>query len=59
MLPEAPSQTYGGPVEVGNTLSGDFTYYPIPDHDPLSYAVLDHRKVVIDRETQRIVKVIP
>jgi len=36
-----------------------FTYYPIPDHDPLSYAVLDHRKVVVDRETHRIVKVFP
>ncbi len=59
MLPDAPSQTYGGPVMVGNALSGDFTYYPIPNHDPLSYAVLNHQKVVVDRESHRIVKVIP
>ena len=59
MLPEVPSQTYGGSVMVGNVLSGDFTYYPIPDHDPLDYAILDHHRVIVDCETRRIVKVIP
>jgi len=58
-LPDKPSQAYKGEFTLGTTLSGDFAYYPVTNHDALDYAVLDHKKVIVDRQTRRIVKVIP
>jgi Protein of unknown function (DUF1236) len=59
MLPEEPSVTYGQPLEIGSTLPGDFTYYPVPNYDAYNYVILDNQRVIVDRRTRRILEVIP
>ena len=59
MLPEEPSVAYGQPLEVGVTLPGDFTYYPVPNYEEYNYVVLDNQRVIVDSRTHRIIEVIP
>ena len=57
-LPSHPSVTYEGPVVVGQTLPDTVTVYPVPRHDEYSYTVLNGRRVILERRTHRIVRVI-
>ena len=57
-LPPQPSVVYDQPVVVGEVLPEDFTYHAVPNEDSYSYAVINNRKVIVDRHTRRIVRVI-
>jgi hypothetical protein len=39
-------------------LPGDFTYYAVPNENSYSYVIINNRKVIVDRQTRRIVGVI-
>lgn len=56
-LPEHPSVVYDRPVAVGEALPDDFAYYPVPNYDDYSYAVVDHHRVIVDHH-HRVVRVI-
>ena len=57
-LPSHPSAVYRGPVVVGETLPGTITYYPVPEYDAYGYTVLNGRRVIVERRTHRIVRII-
>jgi hypothetical protein len=57
-LPPQPSVVYPGPVVVGETLPGSVTYYPVPDYDDYGYTVLNGRRVIVERRSHRIVRII-
>ena len=57
-LPSQPSVVYQGPVVVGETLPDTVTYYPVPEYDAYSYTILNNRRVIVDRHTHRVVRVI-
>jgi phage tail tape-measure protein len=57
-LPPQPSVVYQDPVVVGETLPDTVTYYPVPEYDAYSYTILNNRRVIVDRHTHRVVRVI-
>jgi hypothetical protein len=57
-LPSEPSVVYRGPVVVGQTLPPSITYYHVPDYDAYDYAVLNGRRVIVERRTHRVLRVI-
>ncbi len=57
-LPSEPSVVYQGPVVVGETLPGTITYYPVPQYDDYGYTVLNGRRVIVERRSHRIVRII-
>jgi Protein of unknown function (DUF1236) len=57
-LPPQPSVVYQGPVVVGESLPDTVTYYPVPEYDSYSYAVINNRRVIVDRHTHRVMRVI-
>lgn len=57
-LPSRPSVTYEGPVVVGQTLPDTVTVYPVPQHEAYSYSVINGRRIIVERRTHRIVRVI-
>lgn len=59
MLPEVPSVTYSGALTVGAELPGIITYYPVPNYDEYSYAVVNNERVLVDPNTHRILRLIP
>jgi phage tail tape-measure protein len=58
-LPPQPSVVYDRPVVVGEEMPGTMTYYPVPNYDAYDYAIVNNQRVVVDRNTHRIVRVIP
>jgi Protein of unknown function (DUF1236) len=57
-LPSRPPVTYRGRVVVGQELPDSVVVYPVPDYDDYSYTVIGPRRVIIDRKTRRIVRII-
>jgi hypothetical protein len=57
-LPPHASVAYDRPVVVGQDLPETVTVYPVPNYDEYSYTVVGKRKVIIDRHTRKIVRVI-
>jgi hypothetical protein len=57
-LPSEPSVVYKGPIVVGERLPPSITYYPVPDYDAYNYAVLNGRRVIVERRTHRVLRVI-
>jgi hypothetical protein len=57
-LPPQPSVTYDRPLVVGRTMPGTYTYYPVPDSDTYSYVIVNNQRVIVDRRTHRILRVI-
>ena len=57
-LPPEPSVTYDRPVVVGEELPNTVTLYPVPRYTEYDYAVVNHRRVIVDRGTHRVVRVI-
>ncbi len=57
-LPARPSVVYDGPVVVGQDLPDTVTYYPVPDYDAYSYTVIKGRRVIVDRKTHRVMRII-
>ena len=35
------------------------TYYPVPNYEAYDYAIVNNQRVIVDRNTHRIVRVIP
>jgi hypothetical protein len=57
-LPAHPAVAYDRPVVVGEALPETVTVYPVPSYDEYSYTVIGKRKVIVDRHTRKIVRVI-
>jgi hypothetical protein len=45
-------------VVVGEALPDTVTVYPVPNYDEYSYTVIGKRKVIVDRHTRKVVRVI-
>jgi len=58
-LPSRPSVVYERPVTVGETLPDNYTYYDVPQYPTYGYIVLNNQRVIVDRKTHRVVRVIP
>lgn len=57
-LPAHPSVTYDRPVVVGEALPETYTYYPVPNYDDYSYVVVNKHRVIVDRRTHKVLRVI-
>ncbi len=58
-LPQKPSQAYNGPIAAGQPLPRDVATYPVPHHKQYRYAVVNNKRVIVDRRTRRIERIIP
>ncbi len=58
-LPSQPSVVYQQPVVVGQTLPTSCTFYAVPQYPDYEYIILNNQRVVVDRRTHRVVRVIP
>ncbi|RBP09273.1 uncharacterized protein DUF1236 [Roseiarcus fermentans] len=58
-LAPQPSVVYQGPVAVGEALPDTYTYYDVPQYPGYRYIVVNNQRVIVDRKTHRIVRVIP
>ncbi|MGF6178501.1 DUF1236 domain-containing protein [Ensifer sp. 4252] len=52
-----PSVVYEGQVVVGHPLPDTIKLYPVPDQD-YSYAIVNERRVIIDRNTHAVVEIL-
>ncbi len=57
-LPAQPSVVYDGPVVVGEPLPQTVAIYPVPKYPDYEYAIVNHHRVIVDRNSHRIVRVI-
>jgi hypothetical protein len=57
-LPPQPSVVYDQPVVVGEALPQTIEVYPVPQYQNYDYAIVNHHRVIVDRATHRIVRVI-
>jgi hypothetical protein len=57
-LPQQPSVVYDGPVVVGDPLPQTVVIYPVPQYPDYDYAVVNKHRVIVDRGSHRIVRVI-
>jgi hypothetical protein len=57
-LPQEPSVAYDGPVVVGEPLPQSVVVYPVPQYPDYTYAVINDHRVIVDRGSHRIVRVI-
>jgi Protein of unknown function (DUF1236) len=57
-LPSHPAARYSGQVVVGEALPEDVMVYPVPKYDDYSYTIVGKRRVIIDRHTRKIIRVI-
>lgn len=57
-LPSHPAARYNGQVIVGEALPEDVTIYPVPKYDEYSYTVIGKQRVIVDRHTRKIVRII-
>jgi hypothetical protein len=57
-LPPEPSVTYEQPIVVGEVLPPDYVYYDVPSEPDYGYIVLNRHKVIVERRTHKIVRVI-
>ena len=58
-LPPQPSVVYQEPVAVARPLPDSYTYYDVPQYPDTEYIILNNQRVIVDRHTHRIVRVIP
>lgn len=58
-LPSQPSVVYQQPIAVGKSLPPSYTYYAVPQYPDYEYIVLNNQRVIVDRRTHRVVRVIP
>lgn len=54
---QVPPITYGQPLVVGGTVTGNITWLDVPEYPKLRWAYVDGRRVVIDTETNTIVQI--
>jgi hypothetical protein len=58
-LPQQPSVVYEQPIAVGGNLPESYTYYDVPQYPDYEYVILNNQRVIVDRNTHRIVRVLP
>lgn len=54
---EVPVVTYGQPVVVGQSVTGNVTWLDVPQYPKYHWAYLDGHRVVIDTDTHKVVAV--
>jgi Protein of unknown function (DUF1236) len=57
-LPAHPSVRYEHPVVVGTVMPEDYTYYPVPNNDGYDYVIVNNERVIVDRHSHRVLRVI-
>ena len=57
-LPPQPSVVYDRPVVVGEEMPATMRYYPVPSYEAYDYTIVNNERVIVDRNTHRIVRVI-
>jgi hypothetical protein len=55
---DQPSVTYDGDVVVGATLPQTVELYPVPQYRRYEYTVINHRRVIVDPYSRRVVEVV-
>jgi outer membrane lipoprotein SlyB len=58
-LPSQPSVVYQQPIAVGEPLPEGYTYYEVPQYPDYEYIVLNNQRVIVDRHSRRVVRVVP
>jgi hypothetical protein len=53
-----PSIAYHGDVVVGTTLPQTVEVYPVPNYDEYDYTIINHKRVIVDPESRKVVEVI-
>lgn len=56
MLPDEPMVDYSGPLVLGEALPDTVMVYPVPRYDEYAFTRIGPRRVIIDRRTRRIVR---
>ncbi len=56
-LPPQPSVVYQQPVVVGQALPDDMTYYDVPNQRAYEYVVVNNRRVIVDRHSHKVLRV--
>ena len=57
-LPPEPSVDYSGPLVIGQVLPETVMVYPVPQYDDYAYTVVGPRRIIIERRTRHIVRLI-
>ena len=57
-LPPQPSVVYDRPIVPGEALPDTYTYYKVPNYEDFDYVILNNQRVVVDRRTHKVVRVI-
>lgn len=55
---DRPSVAYEGDVVVGATLPQTVEVYPVPNYKEYDYTVINHKRVIVDPSTRKVVEVI-
>ena len=58
-LPPQPSVVYEQPVVVGEPLPDSYTYYEVPQYPDYNYIIVNNQRVIVDRRTHRVLRVMP
>ena len=58
-LPTQPSVVYEQPVVVGEPLPDSYTYYEVPQYPDYNYIIVNNQRVIVDRRTHRVLRVMP
>jgi len=56
--PVESSVVFEGDIVVGEPLPEVIVIEPVPDDDTYAYAVVNERRVIVDRDTRRVVRII-
>lgn len=57
-LPSHPSVVYDRPIVVGEAAPDGYSYYDVPNQPDYEYMILNNHRVIVDRHTHRIARVI-
>jgi hypothetical protein len=57
-LTQHPSVTYERRVVVGEPLPESYTYYEVPDHQEYEYIIINGQRVIVERGSHRVVRVV-
>jgi len=57
-LPPQPPAAYSGPLVMGEMLPDAVMVYPVPRYDDYAYAMVGPRRVIVERRTRRIVRLL-
>jgi hypothetical protein len=58
MQEDAPSVTVERQVTVGEALPETVVVHPVPQYETYSYAVVNNHRVIVDRNTRKVVQIV-